>query len=183
MKTEETGGEMTERLSLYKKLLVVQREIGAITKESTNPFYKSKYFDINKLLEVVKPALNKHGLVLTQPLDGNTLKTLILDADSGEYVASMVSLPDNPDPQKRGSIITYFRRYSLQSLLALQAEDDDAESASHPEPKHPNNSAIETKLNAVGKFFGPVAKIYQPPRGAVGNTEAERTPKPKEEGY
>jgi len=29
-----------------------------------------------------------------------------------------------------GSQITYFRRYTLQSLLSLQADDDDANSAS-----------------------------------------------------
>jgi hypothetical protein len=29
-----------------------------------------------------------------------------------------------------GSAITYYRRYTLQSLLSLQAEDDDANTAS-----------------------------------------------------
>jgi hypothetical protein len=35
-------------------------------------------------------------------------------------------LPELADAQKAGSAITYFRRYALQSLLALEAEDDDA---------------------------------------------------------
>jgi hypothetical protein len=34
-------------------------------------------------------------------------------------------LPNLQDPQKLGSAITYYRRYTLQSLLGLQAEDDD----------------------------------------------------------
>ena len=34
------------------------------------------------------------------------------------------------DPQKLGSTITYFRRYTLQSLLALNTKDDDANTAS-----------------------------------------------------
>ena len=34
------------------------------------------------------------------------------------------------DPQKMGSAITYLRRYTLQSLLGLQAADDDANMAS-----------------------------------------------------
>jgi hypothetical protein len=38
-------------------------------------------------------------------------------------------LPENSDPQKMGSTITYFRRYALQSLFLLQAEDDDGHSA------------------------------------------------------
>jgi len=39
-------------------------------------------------------------------------------------------LPEIQDPQKVGSAVTYYRRYTLQSLLSLQAEDDDANSAS-----------------------------------------------------
>jgi hypothetical protein len=38
-------------------------------------------------------------------------------------------LPELNDPQKIGSCITYYRRYTLASLL-LQAEDDDANLAS-----------------------------------------------------
>jgi hypothetical protein len=37
-------------------------------------------------------------------------------------------LPNLQDPQKLGSAITY-RRYTLQSLLGLQAEDDDGNKA------------------------------------------------------
>ena len=40
-----------------------------------------------------------------------------------------INLPEISDPQKLGSAITYFRRYTLQSLLALQAEDDDGNKA------------------------------------------------------
>ena len=42
-----------------------------------------------------------------------------------------MELPQITDPQKVGSAVTYFRRYTLQSLLSLQAEDDDANTASH----------------------------------------------------
>jgi hypothetical protein len=38
-------------------------------------------------------------------------------------------LPDLQDPQKMGSAVTYYRRYSIQSLFTLQAEDDDGEKA------------------------------------------------------
>ncbi len=122
--------------NIYKKLLEVQKEIKAIEKDATNPFFKSKYFDINSLLEQVKPVLNKHKLVLTQPLttmDGKlALITRISDADdlSENSIQETVILPTTEDAQKAGSAITYFRRYSLQSLLALQAEDDDANYAS-----------------------------------------------------
>ncbi len=37
-----------------------------------------------------------------------------------------MKLPEITDPQKIGSAVTYYRRYTLQSLLSLQAVDDDA---------------------------------------------------------
>lgn len=123
--------------TLSQKLLEVQKEIGAIKKDATNPFYKSKYFDINSLLEQVKPILNKHGVVLLQGLDLTegasptlSLTTQLIDAFDGEKISFKCPLPFMPDPQKTGSAITYFRRYALQSLLALEAEDDDGNFAS-----------------------------------------------------
>jgi len=136
---------------MYKKLLEIQKEIGAIKKDATNPFYKSKYFDINSLLEQVKPILNKHGVVLLQGLthiDGKlAIETMLLDSGLGgvsvktedggwhsgletKSISFTCPIPEGTDAQKTGSSITYFRRYALQSLLALEAEDDDANSVS-----------------------------------------------------
>ena len=116
------------------KLLEFQKRVGTISKDSTNPFFKSNYFDINKLIEVIKPILNELGLVLLQPLvmgevNGKlAIKTIIIDSETDkELISGCAVLPENPDPQKMGSIITYYRRYSIQSLLFLQAEDTDGE--------------------------------------------------------
>lgn len=122
---------------------MIQREIGAIKKDATNPYFKSKYFDINSLLEQVKPVLNKHGVVLMQGLnhiEGKlALTTTLRDADGMGEITTTCPLPEMSDPQKAGSAITYFRRYALQSLLALEAEDDDANLASN------KNELIEKK--------------------------------------
>ena len=117
-------------MNLYTKLNEVKKEIGAISKDSTNPFFKSKYFDINSLLKHVEPLLQKNGLLLLQPIMDGDLYTEIVDIESEERVVSYIPLPEMDDPQKLGSAITYYRRYTLQSLLGLQAEDDDANSAS-----------------------------------------------------
>lgn len=115
---------------IYKKLFKVQQEIKPIVKDSENPYFNSFYFDINKVIEVIKPILNNAGLMVLQPvvvLDGKmNLKTIIVDVESGEQIESFCLLPENVEPQKMGSAITYYRRYSLQSLLFLQEEDDDA---------------------------------------------------------
>jgi hypothetical protein len=114
-------------MSIYKKLFEAKKEIGKISKDSTNPFYKSKYFDINSLLEHVEPILQKHGLLLLQPIEDNIVYSKIIDIDDLKTgVLSGLALTNQTDPQKRGSEITYYRRYTLQSLLGLQAEDDDA---------------------------------------------------------
>jgi len=117
-------------MNIYTKLAAVKKEIGAISKDSTNPFFKSKYFDINGLLKHVEPLLEKNGLLLLQPIAEGCVRSQIVDVDSGENVWSSMQLTQLSDPQKMGSMITYYRRYTLQSLLGLQAEDDDANAAS-----------------------------------------------------
>ena len=114
---------------IYQKLYNVQLEIGVISKDVTNPFYKSKYFDINSLIGQLHPLLKKHGLLLLQPIQNNEVKSIILEINGDGKVESGINLPTIPDTQKLGSAITYFRRYTLQSLLALQAEDDDGNKA------------------------------------------------------
>ena len=125
--------ETNKELTLFQKIGEVQQAIGKISKDKKNPFYKSSYFDINGLLDVLMPELKKQGLTIMQPIDSkpvssvtmvNTLMTIISDGDKA--VDYSIALPMNIEPQKLGSAITYYRRYSLQSLFCLSAEDDDA---------------------------------------------------------
>lgn len=116
---------MSEKTNLYKSLLSAKKEMEAITKDSKNPFFKSNYFDINKLLFEVEPIMQKHGLLILQPIENGICKTNIVHVETGESVSCEIALGEFRDPQKMGSAITYYRRYTLQSLLALQAEDDD----------------------------------------------------------
>lgn len=120
---------------LLKNLAKAKSEIGAISKEATNPFFKSKYFDINQLLEHVEPILEKHGMIVLQPITRGYVSTIIMDIKSGEEVLSEIELPNIQDPQKLGSAITYYRRYTLACLLALQSTDDDANLAVKKSPK------------------------------------------------
>jgi len=115
------------------KIQKLQNEIGKISKDKTNPFFKSQYFDINSLLEHLKPLLEKYDLTVIQPLssvDGRpALRTIVFEGEKSLLNEAIV-MPDLQDPQKMGSAITYYRRYALQSLFLLQAEDDDANLAS-----------------------------------------------------
>lgn len=130
------------------KILKIQSEIGVLSKDQTNPFFKSKYLDINGLLAQLLPLLEKHELVVIQPLeikDGkNTLVTRVIDGK--DLIAiSEILLPDLQDPQKMGSAITYYRRYALQSLFLLQAQDDDGNHASEPTNPLSKTKAISQK--------------------------------------
>lgn len=111
--------------NIYTRLLKVQAEVGAVSKDSTNPFLNSKYFDVNKLIEHVNPILTKYGLVLLQPIHDGIIQSTLIEAETGEMISSELQLPTYSDPQKLGSCITYYRRYTLASLLGLQADDTD----------------------------------------------------------
>jgi len=131
MKKEEVKvEELVKVTGLYPKLHAAKQKIGKVVKNSTNPHFKNKYADINGLIETVEPVLLEQGLLLIQPISEGFVSTLIIDIDNGDQVCSTMRLPDIQDPQKIGSAVTYYRRYTLQSLLSLQAEDDDANSAS-----------------------------------------------------
>lgn len=151
-------------------LLAAQSEMGNAKKGSENPYFKSKYADLNAIREVAIPVLNKHGIVVLQPtvhLDGkNFVKTLLLH-ESGESLESfteiLFSKPN--DAQSQGSGITYARRYGLQSFVNIGADDDDGNQASTPAPVPANDrqwlnllnkdgSAKESVLNKLTSFFG-----------------------------
>ena len=117
---------------LLSALANVKKEVGTLSKTETNPFFKSKYFDINSLIQQIEPLLEKNNLLLLQPIKDNKVRSAIWHIETGDSISSEMELPNLQDPQKLGSAITYYRRYTLQSLLGLQAEDDDGNKASAP---------------------------------------------------
>lgn len=142
--------EGLENRSIYWKLSKVKAEIGVLSKNAKNPFFKSDYLDLNGILSAVEPLLEKWGLLLMQPIADGKVITQIINVDSSDHVESEMLLPNITDPQKLGSAITYFRRYSLQSLLALQAVDDDGNTATQAKQSLNANqfNTIKTALDS-----------------------------------
>jgi hypothetical protein len=135
---------------MYKKILEAKKEIGKATKNATNPHFKNKYVDINALIETVETILLNKGLVLLQPIENGKVYTRIVDAESKEMIESFIDLPIGGTPQSMGSAITYFRRYTLQSLLSMQAQDDDGQLASQPQRKETiDNTRFEKALEKI----------------------------------
>jgi hypothetical protein len=121
--------------TILQKLFDAQQEIGKVVKNAKNPHFKNTYADINAILDSVEPLMESKGLLLLQPIQNNKVCTQIIDIESGESIESSIELSQGLTSQQLGSQITYFRRYSIQSLLSLQAEDDDAQKASYVAPQ------------------------------------------------
>lgn len=120
--------------ALIPALFAAQKQFTSVTKSASNPFFKSKYADLNSILDVIKEPLETNNLMLLQPnvTDGinNYVTSRIVHAVSGEWIESTMKLEvSKPGMQDLGSATSYARRYSIQSLLSLQASDDDGEAA------------------------------------------------------
>lgn len=111
-------------------LLKAQKNIKSVTKEASNPFFRSKYADLASVINACKEELNAEGITVLQPIDGMSVETILLHV-SGEFMTSQTPIvcKSANNPQDLGSAITYARRYGLQSFIFLPAVDDDGERA------------------------------------------------------
>jgi hypothetical protein len=122
--------------NILKALIIAKQEFKHIPKNSYNPYHKFKYANLDAVLAAISESLNKYNLCLLQPTEvkdtQTILKTVIYHVESGEQISSELLLPQNADPQKTGSAITYYRRYALCSLLGIVADEDDDGNATIP---------------------------------------------------
>lgn len=126
------------------KLLEFQKKVNAIKKDGKNPHFKSTYATLTQIISEVKPILSECGVLLTQPIKDNKVGTVLID-DKGLLAESWIDLPIGLTPQQIGSAITYYRRYTLASLLALEIDDDDANLASVKPSQLPGLTAVQLK--------------------------------------
>ena len=124
----------------------VIHELQPAKKDTENPFFNSKYADLNQLLAAIKPLCKKHGLIIFQhPVHqvvtnpGSTItvlcgvQTILSHAETEGQISVPCLLPvDKLSPQQGGSAITYARRYALNCIFALESVDDDGNTASRP---------------------------------------------------
>lgn len=113
-------------------LLNFQKLVGKIPKDSSNPFFKSKYAALPDILDKTNQPLIDSGLIVSQwPCGVNGLTTLVAH-ESGEYIMETYTMtPSKNDPQGIGSNITYQRRYAIGAVLNLNIDvDDDGNGAS-----------------------------------------------------
>jgi hypothetical protein len=142
---------------LAAALSKAQAAFPAILREKEVPTrsYTFKYAPLDVVLAAVREPLSKNGLAIAQILDGDDLVTLLLH-EGGGRLEGRAPLPyKNGDTiQALGSAITYMRRYALQAILGIAAEeDDDGDRASKAKPRgepEPEPSVRESAGGLLG---------------------------------
>lgn len=166
--------------SLAAALNKAQAMLGPALKDANNPFYKSKYADLTSVWSAASEPLAQNGLAVaqvsrvTEPLPyldrdgknqlliGVVVETVLMH-ESGEWISGECYYPiAKNDAQGVGSAITYGRRYGLQAILGIVAEDDDGNGASHK----PTNQYDQRQAEHFGKKpenLPPARKADPPP--------------------
>ena len=118
----ETSAEIKQIASALKDWHALEI---SVTKDATNPHFKSKFTSLDNIIATIRAPLSKCGLAFAQFPDGDGLTT-ILTHTSGEWIKSTANLKlVKQDPQGQGSAYTYARRYALAAILGLATDDDD----------------------------------------------------------
>jgi len=115
-------------------LVNAQKDFLSAKKSSDNPFFKSKYADLQSVISAVKESLNENGIAFIQSpteSEGDVLKlTTRLLHESGEWIEDTAVCPlVKRDPQAFGSALSYLRRYSLSAMCGIYQADDDGNEA------------------------------------------------------
>lgn len=158
MQTSENINELATALSK------AQGQMGGAIKGADNPFFKSKYADLGSVIAAVKEPMAENGLSYVQfpfALEGTVGVTTRLMHSSGQFMESSFAIPaPKNDPHTYGSLVTYCRRFSLQSILGIPSEDDDgnavtqaAKSVITPEQVHSVKAMLELTESDEGKFL------------------------------
>lgn len=139
-----------------KSFIKAQAEMVNASKESTNPHFKSKYADLTSVRDACVPFLNKHGIAVLQPtiqFEGKQYIKTILLHETGESMECLTEIMHAQNTaQAHGSGITYARRYGLQSLVCIGAEDDNGQKASENPKQELRNDDDDVRAGVENWF-------------------------------
>lgn len=127
MRTSESINEIAAALAK------AQGEMEHASKDSKNPHFKSTFANLTSVIDACRNSLSKNSICYTQvtkQTEGVWILITRLIHASGQWIESDVPiLTTNAGPQGFGSGLTYARRYGLQAITGVTAEDDDANHA------------------------------------------------------
>jgi len=113
-----------KNMTIYTKLLDIQKESTKLKKDANNPFFKSNYITLDNIIATYNEKLSEKWIVCYHYTKDNKLTTVLIDTEDNSKVESEFNVLNN-DPQKAGSEITYGKRYNLGQLLNIQTDTDD----------------------------------------------------------
>tara|TARA_R110002074_G_scaffold240506_4_gene412242 strand:+ start:857 stop:1459 length:603 start_codon:yes stop_codon:yes gene_type:complete len=148
--------EKHQQLNLMRSLIKFQSEVPILVKNSKG--YGYNYTDLAEIIKVITPILSKYHLGVIQPLESNGIRTILYHTETGETIESFCEIPQgielkgmNPY-QCYGSAITYFRRYSLSSLLGLVSDKDiDASGETLRKKRSLDTKTFQKALRSIEK--------------------------------
>ena len=135
-------------MSIYKDYASLRKDIGKLQKSGTNPHFKNTYVELNTALEEIDKCIEKHNFVcfiqVPITIDGkNYLHTELIHSSGEKIEGDLELITVRQDPQMLGSSLTYARRYSLITMLGLQAVDDDGNEASGRNDKTESKTVVK----------------------------------------
>ena len=162
-------GERPNLGALYAALAKAQAEFPPIprtrtvTVRSDKGNYTFDYAPLDTILALCRPILGKYALAITQKWTGDSLET-VLGHQSGAELWATVRVPAADSMQKRGAALTYLRRYSIQAILGIAAEEDtdgDADGTQAVTPRQPPPPRKPTEPHADTFDFTAARKALQ----------------------
>ena len=125
----KTSADTDKIIPAYIK---AEHAVGSVKKTSSNPHFKSKYADLEAVMDACSEAVDKNGLAIWQSIteEGDRLITRLYHT-SGQWMEGYTPLIiAKNDMQGLGSAYTYARRYGLMAMMGIAPEDDDGQAAS-----------------------------------------------------
>lgn len=180
MNTSETFGQIAGALAAAQAEMQNPVKDRVARVKSDKADYTYNYADLSSVLDAVRPALSKHGIALVQDpaVSGDQLSvTTRLIHSSGEWIENVLSTGIDPMAkiQTLGSGITYLRRYALQALVGVVAEEDDDGNQAQG-----NRAQTEQRRPAAVPAPAPAAKPATPApaaaKPAVAPATSSKTP-------
>lgn len=145
---KSTGKDPIDKIA--KALSKAQGEMCGVVKNKKNEFLKSSYADLASAYAACRDALYDNQLAITHCIEyenGQMLMVTKLIHESGQEIKSVMPIVDQKNVQTLGSTLTYLRRYSVMSLLALApVEDDDGNTSIVMQAKAKNDSITKDQV-------------------------------------
>lgn len=120
---------MSTKTNIRTAIRQAKEAFSPVKKDAKNTHYGQRYPTLDSVLSAIEPALDQNNVEILPSARYEAGRTVLVTelhhVPSGESEICELALPNVDDPQKIGSAITYFRRYSICLQLNLIAEDDD----------------------------------------------------------